>query len=142
MEATPQRMAEPRQRPAESRSSQHTDPFLNLEQRQDREGSVHTARDDRNQSYGESHMSHAEKNQSMQKEIDRLKRELRHAKRKRSPSYSNEDSEDEQDVVYKQKLRTPVSKSFTYEEMRHDERNPQNPLPRGAGNDAMSKALD
>ena len=96
---------------------------------QDREGSVHTARGDQNQSHGESHMSHAEKNQSMQKEIDRLKRELRHAKRKRSPSYSSEDSEDEQDVAYKQKYRTPASESFTYEEMRHHRGNPQNPLP-------------
>ena len=103
---------------------------------------MHTARDDQNQSHGESHMSHAEKNKDMQKEIDRLKRELRHAKRKRSPSCSDEDFEVEQDVGYKQKHRTPVSESFTYEEMRHGERNPQNPLPRGAGNDAMSKALD
>ncbi|NCG69420.1 hypothetical protein GWJ21_16675 [Bacillus coagulans] len=87
-------------------------------------------------------MSHAEKNQSMQLEIERLKRELRHAKRKRISSYSDEDSEDEQDVVYKQKLRTPVSESFPYEEMHHRERNPRSPLPRGVGNDAMSKALD
>ena len=88
-------MAEPRQRPAESRASQHIDPFLNLERRQDREGSAHTAHVDHNQSHGESYMYHAEKNQSMQLEIERLKRELRHAKRKRISSYSDEDSEDE-----------------------------------------------
>nr|POE67529.1 hypothetical protein CFP56_36695 [Quercus suber] len=75
-------MAEPGQQPAESRASQHVDSFLNLEQRQDCEGSVHTMHVDRSQSHGGSHMSHAEKNQNMQLEIDRLKRELRHAKRK------------------------------------------------------------
>lgn len=37
---------------------------------------------DRSQSHGGSHMSHAEKNQNMQLEIYKLKRELRHAKRK------------------------------------------------------------
>ena len=87
-------MAEPGQQLAESRASQHVDPFLNLERRQDREGSVHTARDDRSQSHGGSHMSHAENNWSMQLEIEKLKRELRHAKRKQVSSYSDEDSDD------------------------------------------------
>ena len=48
-------------------------------------------------------MSQTEKNQNIQLEIEKLKRELRHAKRKRVSSYSDEDSDDEQDVTYKQK---------------------------------------
>ena len=87
-------------------------------------------------------MSHAEKNQSMQLEIEKLKRELRHAKRKRVSSYSDEDSDDEQDVTYKRKSRTPVSESFSYEEAHRRERQPRSPPHGGVGNDAMSKALN
>ena len=87
-------------------------------------------------------MSHAEKNQSMQLEIQRLRKELRHAKRKRVSSYSDEDSEDERDGDYRRRSRTPASEPFPYEEVYHRERNPQSSFPRGTGNDAMSKALD
>nr|POE85788.1 hypothetical protein CFP56_07126 [Quercus suber] len=83
-------MAEPGQQPAESGASQHIDHFLNLEPRQDREGSVHTTHPERSQPHGGSHVSHAEKN-NMQLEIERLKRELRHAKRKRISLHSDED---------------------------------------------------
>ncbi|XP_065617275.1 uncharacterized protein LOC136062307 [Quercus suber] len=108
-------MAEPGQQPAEFGASQHIDPFLNLEWRQDHEGSMHTTHPERSQSHGESHVSHVEKN-NMQLEIERLKRELRHPKRKRISSPSDEDWGDEQDVTYEQRSRTPIIESFSYEE--------------------------
>ncbi|XP_065635903.1 uncharacterized protein LOC136070211 [Quercus suber] len=78
----------------------------------------------------------------MQLEIERLKRELRHAKRKQISSHSDEDSDDEQDVTYKQRSRTPISESFSYEEEHHRKRQPRIPLRGGVGNNAMSKALN
>ncbi|XP_065624003.1 uncharacterized protein LOC136065154 [Quercus suber] len=78
----------------------------------------------------------------MQLEIDQLKRELRHAKRKRVFSNSDVSSGDERDVSYKRKSRTPPSESFSYEEEFHDKRQFKSPPLRGVGNDAMSKALD
>nr|XP_023918351.1 uncharacterized protein LOC112029899 [Quercus suber] len=67
-------------------------------------------------------MSHAENNKKMQLEIDQLKRELHHAKRKRTSSYSNDNSDDEQDITYKRRSRTPVSESFSYEEEHYRKR--------------------
>ncbi|XP_065624951.1 uncharacterized protein LOC112032985 [Quercus suber] len=121
-------MAERNQQQAESRASQHVDPFLNLEQRQDCEGSAHTV--------------HTEKNRDLQLEVEKLKRELRHAKQKRVPSYSDEESDDQQDFTYQQRSRTPVSESFSYEEEHHHKRQPQSPPHGGVGNDAMSRALN
>ena len=80
---------------AESRASQHVDHFVNLERRQNREGSVHIVRLSQSQSQGGSHMSRVEKNRDLQLEVEKLKRELRHAKRKRASSYSEEDLDDE-----------------------------------------------
>ena len=88
-------MAEPGPQPAESRASQHGDPFLNLEWRNNREGSVHTTHTDQSQPQGGSHISHAENNRNLQLEIDQLKRELCHAKRKRTSSNSDDYSGDE-----------------------------------------------
>ena len=135
-------MAERSQQQAESRASQHVDPFLNLEKRQDREGSAHTAHTGQSQSHGGSHVSHAEKNRDLQLEVEKLKRELRHAKRKRISSYFGEDSDDEQDVTYKQRSRTPVSEYFSYEEEPHHKRQPRRPSRGGIGNNAMSRALN
>ncbi|XP_065626471.1 uncharacterized protein LOC136070114 [Quercus suber] len=66
----------------------------------------------------------------MQLEIERLKRELHHVKRKRISSYSDESSDDEQDVTYKQRSRTPVSEPFSYEEEHHRKRIEEAKLPR------------
>ncbi|XP_065618332.1 uncharacterized protein LOC136062759 [Quercus suber] len=78
----------------------------------------------------------------MQLEIERLKRELRHAKRKRISLHSNEDWGDEQDVTYEQRSQTPISESFSYEEEHRRKRQPQSPSRGGVGNDAMSKTLN
>ena len=53
-------MAKPGPQPAELRGSQHGDPFVNLKQRGDREGSVNTTRTDRSRPRGGSRASHAE----------------------------------------------------------------------------------
>ena len=62
----------------ESVGSQRQDQFLNLEQRRDREVSMHTMHTSRSQSQGGSYISYEENTRSMQLEIDRLHRRLRH----------------------------------------------------------------
>ena len=58
-------MAKPGPQLAESRASQHGEPFLNLERRNDREGSVCTTHTDQSQPQGGSHISHAENNKNL-----------------------------------------------------------------------------
>ena len=57
---------------AKSMGSQRQDHFRNLEQRRDREGSVHTTLTSMSQSRGGSHLSHEENARNMQQEIDHL----------------------------------------------------------------------
>ena len=135
-------MAEPGPQLAKSRASQHGDPFLNLEQRGDHEGSVHTTHTNRSQPRGGSHISHAENNKSMQLAIDQLKRELCHAKRKRTSLNSDDYSDDEQDVINRWRSQTPPSESFFYEEEHYRKRRFWSPSRGGVGNDAISKALN
>ncbi|XP_065637985.1 uncharacterized protein LOC136071066 [Quercus suber] len=78
----------------------------------------------------------------MQLEIDQLKRELRHARRKQASLNSGASSDDKWDVNYRQRSRTPPSKSFSYEEEHHREQWFRSLSRRGVGNDAMSKALN
>ena len=77
----------------------------------------------------------------MQREIDELKRELRHAQRKRLSRHSELSSEEADDASYRQRSRTPPSESFSYDEEYHC-RPRYKSLPRkGLGNDTMNKAL-
>nr|XP_023903677.1 uncharacterized protein LOC112015507 [Quercus suber] len=133
-------MAGQGQQPAESGASQHIDPFLNLERRQDREGSVHTTHTERTQPRSGSRVLHAEKT-NMQIEIDRLKRELRHEKRKRTVTLPDDDWDDGQDIPYEPNSQTPISETFSYEAERPREKRSRGPPYGGVGNDAMSKAL-
>lgn len=94
------------------------------------------------QSRDGSYVSHAQKNRDLQLEVEKLKRELRHAKRKRVPSYYDEESDDQQDPTYQQRSRTPVGESFSYQEERRHEKQPPSPPCGGVGNDAMSKTLN
>ncbi|XP_050263925.1 uncharacterized protein LOC126708158 [Quercus robur] len=78
----------------------------------------------------------------MQKEIDHLKRSLRHKHRKRAPSNFDYFSDDEEDKDYRQRSRTPSRESFSYDEdYRHGRKN-NNSSSRGLVNVAMSKALN
>ena len=62
--------------------SRRQDHFLHLEQRRDREGSVHTIHTSRSQSQTRSHTSHKENARNMQLKIDHLKRMLCHERRR------------------------------------------------------------
>ena len=104
---------------------------------------MHVAQTNRSPSQVGSRISQRQNNRrAMQKEIDDLKRRLRHARRRRSPPSSDLSSNDEEDVSYKRRSRTPPSEIFSYEdEHRHRQRH-QSPFGKGLGNDAMNKALD
>ena len=127
---------------AESMGSQRQDHFHNLEQRKDREGSVHTTHTSRSQSRGGSHLSLEENAKNMQLEIDHLKRKLRHKRRRRNPSNSDFSSKDEEDGSYRCRSRTPPSESFLYDEDYHHKCRNRNSSSKGLGNDTMSRALN
>ena len=67
---------------AESGGSQHSQSEVNPQQRGDREKSGQTMHTNRSQSHGKSHVSHAENEKDMQREIDELKKKLRYARRR------------------------------------------------------------
>ena len=77
----------------------------------------------------------------MQREIDELKRELRHSRRRCSPPSSEPSSEETNGASYRQKSRTSPSETFSYEEEYHHRRRYKSPPRRGLGNNAMNKAL-
>ena len=127
---------------AESIASQHENPFVNLERRRDQEGSAHVMHTSKSHSQVGSHVSQKQHNKAMQREIDHLKKKLRHAQQKRIPTPSGSSSDDEKDNSYRHRSRTPPNESFSYEEKHHSEHRCKSPIHRGLGNDAMSKALN
>ena len=64
----------------ESGGSQHNNSVVNPQQRGDHEGSGQTMHTNRSQSRGKSHVSHAKNERDMQREINELKKKLRHAR--------------------------------------------------------------
>ena len=66
----------------ESIGSRCQDHFCDLEQRRDREGSVHTTHTSRSHSQGGSHLSHEKNTKAMQLEINHLKKSLHREWRK------------------------------------------------------------
>ena len=78
---------------------------------------------------------------AMQQEIDDLKRQLRRAQRKQSLSSSDISSNDEEDTIYRQRLRTPPSESFSYEEEHLHKRKRRSPSRKGVGTNVMKKVL-
>ena len=121
--------------------SKWQDDFINLERKRDREDSVHTTHTSQSHSRVGSHVSQEKHNRAMQREIDHLKKKLRHARRKRTASSPDISSNDEKDVSYRQRSRTPPSKSFSYDKEHHHKQRYESPPRKGLGNDAMSKAL-
>ena len=77
----------------------------------------------------------------MQRKIDDLKRQLRRAQWKRSPSSSDVSSNDEEDIIYRQQSRTPPSESFSCEEEHLHKRKRRSPSRKGVGTDVINKAL-
>ena len=127
---------------AKSIASQRENPFTNLERRRDQDSSMHITHTSKSHSRVGSHVSQEQHNKAMQKEIDQLKRKLRRAQRKRTPTPSNSSTDGEKDSGYRRRSRTPPSESFSYEEKHHNEHRCKSPIHRGLGNDAMSKALN
>ena len=78
----------------------------------------------------------------MQQEIENLKRKLRHARQKQSPFNSDASSNEEEDVSYRRRSRTPPNETFSYEKEVRPARRYESPSSKGLGNDAMNKALD
>ena len=77
----------------------------------------------------------------MQREIDDLKKWLRRAQRKQTPSSSDVSSNDEEDASYRQRSGTPRSESFSCEEEHLHKRRRKNPSGRGVGTNVMKKTL-
>ena len=102
---------------------------------------MHITYTSRSQSWGKSHVSHAKNDRDMQREINELKRELRHARRRRSPPSFEPSFEETDGASYRQRSRILPSETFSYEEEHHHRRRHKSPPCKGLGNDAMNKAL-
>ena len=126
----------------ESMRSQRQDRFVNLEQRRDREFTMHTTHTSKSQSLSGSHLSHEENTRAMQLEIDHLKRRLRRERRRRTPSNSNFSSDEDRNGNYRPRLRTSPSESFSCDGVSHRECRSKDSSCKGLRNDAISKALN
>ena len=78
----------------------------------------------------------------MQREIDELKKELRHARRRRSSPDSKLSSKETDDATYRQRSRTPPSETFSSDEEYLHKRENKSPTHKGLGNNAMNEALN
>ena len=127
---------------AESRGSQHSQSEVNPQQRGDREKCGQTMHTNRSQSCGKSHVSHAENEKDMQREIDELKKKLRRARRRRASFESESSSGNTEDVIYRQRSRTPPSETFSGdEEYNSYRRKSKSTLHKGLGNKAMNEEI-
>ena len=141
MEKTGPRQLDVNQCQAESRGFQHGDPHQSPKRKEGHEGSIRTTHTSKSHSRGKSHVSHVKNDRDLQREIDVLKRELRHARREHSSPDSKPSSEETDGASYRRRSRTPPNETFSYEE-EHGHRHRHRSLPsRGLGNSAMNKAL-
>ena len=128
---------------AASRGSQHSYLEVNPQQKGDREQSGQTMHTNRSQSRGKSHVSHAENEKDMQREINELKKKLRRARRRRALFESESSSGDTEDDTYRQRSGTPPSETFSCdEEYNNYGRKSKSTLHKGLGNKAMNEALN
>ena len=79
----------------------------------DHEGSAHTTHTSRSQSRRKGHVSHAKYDRDMQREIDELKKELCHARRRHSSPNSELSSDETDNATYRRRSRTPPSETFS-----------------------------
>ena len=77
----------------------------------------------------------------LQREIEDLKRKLRRAQRKQTPSSSDASSNDDGDTSYRECSETPPSESYSYEEEHSHKRKRKSPSGRGVGTKVMKKVL-
>ena len=78
---------------------------------------------------------------ALQREIDDLKKRLRRAHRKQTPSSSDVFSNDDEDASYRQRSGTPPSESYSYEEEHSRKKRRRSPSRTGVGTNVMKKAL-
>ena len=102
---------------------------------------MRTTHTTKSHSHGKSHVSHVKHDGNLQREIADLKRELRHARRERSPPYSEPSSEESDGTSYRRRSGTSPSETFSYEEEHRRRRKRRSPTSKGLGNDAMNKVL-
>ena len=102
---------------------------------------MHITHTSKGQSQGKSHVPHPKNDEDMQREIDELKKELRHARRRHSPPNSELSSKERDGASYRRRFRTPPSETFSYEEEHHHKHRYKSLPSKGLGNDAMNKAL-
>ena len=131
---------------AESANIRQQDELHNLEHEKDldnyQEGSLQMLHTGGSGYRRKGHAVHEQGDEkAMQREIDDLKRQLRRAQRKQSPSSSDVSSNDEEDTIYRQQSRTPPSESFSYKEEHLHKRKHRSPSRKGVGTDVMKKAL-
>ena len=89
-----------------------------------------------------SHLVHEQANENdLQREIDDLKKRLRRAQRKQTPSSSDVSSNDDEDASYRKRSETPPSESYSCEEEHSRKRRRRSPSGKGVGTNVMKKAL-
>ena len=130
---------------AEPAGSQWLDNFLKLEWEKDqdkhRKGSVQTTHTSKSCSRVRNHASQRQDdNEALQREIDDLKKKLRGAQRRHSPSSSDTSKGGDDD--YRRKSRTPPSETFSYEDECNHKHRCKSPSRKGLVNHAISEALD
>ena len=103
---------------------------------------MHTVQFGRSQSRDKSHLFCQEDTRALQLEVDHLKRKLRSAQRKRTPSDSDVSSDDGKDASYRRRSRIPPSEFFFYDEEHHHKHRYKSQPRKGRRNDTMSKALN
>ena len=77
----------------------------------------------------------------LQQEIDDLKKKLRRAQRKQTPSSSDVSFNDDGDASYRKLSETPPSESYSCEEEYSRKRKRRSPSGRGVETNVMKKAL-
>ena len=106
------------------------------------EGSLQTHHTDESGYRRRNHLVHEQADEKdLQQEIDDLKKRLRRAQRKQTPSSSDVSSNDDEDVSYRKRSETPPSKSYSCEEEHSHKRKRRSPSGRGLGTNVMKKAL-
>ena len=106
------------------------------------EGSLHTHHTSRSGYRRMSHLVHEQADvKNLQREIDDLKKRLRQAQRKQTPSSSDVSSNDDEDASYRKRSETPPSESYSCEEEHSRKRRRRSPSGRGVGTNVMKKVL-
>ena len=88
-----------------------------------------------------SHLVHEQADEKdLQREIDDLKKRLRRAQRKQTPSSSDVSSNDDEDASYRKRSETPPNESYSCEEEHSHKKRRRSPFGRGVGTNVMKKS--